>query len=81
MENIILNKGPKVPNIFFRLYIGFLASLPTPIGDKVRNLAYRPLFKKAPRKFYVGKDVTITSFENISIGENVSFQSGIIRFS
>jgi len=76
MENIILNKGPKVPNIFFRLYIGFLASFPTPLGVKVRNLAYRPLFKKTSKKFYIGKNVTITGFENISIGENVSFQSG-----
>ena len=74
MEKIVLNKGPKIPNIVFRLYIAFLASFPTPLGVKLRNLAYRPLFKKAPRKFFVGKDVTISGFENISIGQNVSFQ-------
>ena len=50
-----------------------LSFIPAEIGNILRYYAYRPLFKKVNGKFNIDTGVTILGFENIELGNNVSF--------
>jgi len=65
-----------INNIFklsFQIYIAILSSIPTEIGVRVRRMAYRPLFKNCGKNLNIDSNVTILGFENIELGDNVSF--------
>ena len=60
----------KIYLIFLTL---FVVPIPTFIGENLRFLLYKRLFKKTNGKFKIGKHVNILGFENIEIGKNVYF--------
>ena len=64
----------KIFKLFFQIYIAILSAIPTEIGKKLRYIAYKPLFKKVNGKFSIDTGVTILGFENITLGNNISFQ-------
>jgi len=63
----------KIKKLLFQIYIAILSSIPTEIGVRLRQIAYKPLFKKCGRNLRIDSGVTILGFENISLGDNVSF--------
>jgi len=63
----------KIKKLLFQIYIAFLSSIPTEIGIRIRQIAYKPLFKKCGKNLRIDSGVTILGFENISLGDNVSF--------
>lgn len=63
----------KILKLLFQIYISILSSIPTELGVRLRYLAYKPLFKKTNGRFRVDSGVTILNFENIELGNNVSF--------
>lgn len=63
----------KILKLLFQIYISILSSIPTEIGVKLRYLAYKPLFKKTNGNFRIDSGVIILGFENIELGNNVSF--------
>lgn len=54
------------------LWLDFVASIPGGLGGYIRYIVYKKKFKKVAGKFYIGSGVTITGFENIELGKNVS---------
>lgn len=73
-KSIIVNKCIiKIKRVCFEVYIAFLSSLPTTIGRKIRSLAYKSLFKSVKGSFHIDVGVTILGFENIKLGNNVTF--------
>jgi galactoside O-acetyltransferase len=63
----------KINKLLFQIYIAFLSSIPSEIGIRIRQIAYKPLFKKCGKNLRIDSGVTILGFENISIGDNISF--------
>lgn len=63
----------KLTKLLFEIYISILSSIPTQIGVKIRYIAYKPLFRKCEGRFFIDSGVTIDGFENITLGDNVSF--------
>jgi galactoside O-acetyltransferase len=63
----------KIKKLLFQIYISILSSIPTEIGIRVRQIAYKPLFKRCGKNLRIDSGVTILGFENISLGDNVSF--------
>ncbi|ADR35055.1 transferase hexapeptide repeat containing protein [Sulfuricurvum kujiense DSM 16994] len=58
--------------ILFELYIGFLGSIPTSLGVRIRYYGYKTLFKKTDGFFRIDRGVTITDFKNIELGKNIN---------
>jgi len=63
----------KIKKLFFQIYIAFLSSIPTEIGIRLRQIAYKSLFKKCGKNLKIDSGVTILGFENIELGDNISF--------
>lgn len=63
----------RIFQLLFQLYIALLSSIPTVIGIKLRYIAYKPLFKNVYGNFNIDSGVTILGFENIILGDNVTF--------
>jgi galactoside O-acetyltransferase len=63
----------KIKKLLFQIYISLLSSIPTELGKRLRYIAYKPLFKKVNGRFSIDTGVTIMGFENIVLGNNVSF--------
>lgn len=63
----------KIKKLFFQIYIAFFSSIPTEIGIRIRQIVYKPLFKKCGKNLRIDSGVTILGFENISLGDNISF--------
>lgn len=59
--------------VYLMLIRFFIVPIPTFIGEMLRYLLYKKLFKKVNGKFKIGKNVNIMGFENIEIGNNVYF--------
>ena len=73
MENEKLRIFKKIGKLLFQIYIAFVSSIPTEIGIRLRKIAYKPLFKKCGKNLRIDSGVTILGFENIELGDNVSF--------
>jgi len=73
MENEKFIMFKKVGKLLFQIYIAFVSSIPTEIGIRIRRIAYKPLFKKCGKYLRIDSGVTILGFENIELGDNVSF--------
>jgi len=63
----------KIKKLLFQIYISFLSSIPTELGNRLRYIAYKPLFKSVKGRFSIDTGVTIMGFENITLGDNVAF--------
>ena len=63
----------RIKKLLFQIYIAILSSIPTEIGRRLRYYAYKPLFKKVSGKLSIDSGVTILGFENIELGDNISF--------
>ena len=63
----------KLKKLLFQIYIAFLSSIPTEIGVRLRRIAYKPFFKRCGKNLTIDSGVTILGFENIRLGDNVSF--------
>ena len=63
----------KIKKLLFQFYIAVLSSIPTELGKRVRYHAYKPFFKKVSGRFNIDSGVTILGFENIELGNNVTF--------
>ncbi|EJF06985.1 acetyltransferase (isoleucine patch superfamily) [Thiovulum sp. ES] len=59
--------------LLFQIYIAFLRSIPTQIGIKLRYYGYKNLFKSTSGIFKIEENVTISGFENIELGKNITF--------
>lgn len=68
-----MNIFKKIKKLLFQIYIAFLSSIPTAIGVKLRQIAYKPLFKQCGKNLRIDSGVTILGFENIILGDNVAF--------
>ena len=63
----------KIGKFFFQIYIAFVASIPTEMGVRLRRVIYKRLFKKCGRNLRIDSGVTILGFQNIIVGDSVSF--------
>lgn len=63
----------KILKLLFQIYISILSSIPTEIGKRLRYIAYKPLFKRVNGYVSIDSGVTILGFENIELGNNVTF--------
>lgn len=62
-----------IKKIYLLFLTFFIVPIPTFLGENLRYLFYRKMFKKVNGKFKIGKHVNIMGFENIEIGKNVYF--------
>ena len=63
----------KIRKLIFQIYIAILTPIPTFIGQKIRYFGYKPFFKSTRGVFRIEEGVTILGFENIELGENITF--------
>lgn len=58
-------------------FLFFLKNFPSFLGIVLRGLFYKILFKKSNFPFYIGKNVTIKFFSEISLGKNVFIDKNV----
>ena len=63
----------KIFKLLFQIYVEVLSLIPTEIGVRLRYYGYKSLFKKTDGFFRIDSGVTILGFENIELGNNVTF--------
>ena len=62
-----------ISKLFYQIYIAILSSIPTELGIRIRGIAYKFLFKDCGKNIRIDRGVTILGFQNITLGDNVSF--------
>jgi galactoside O-acetyltransferase len=62
-----------IKKIYQKLIYTLLSPIPTRIGERLRYVFYKPLFKRSSGYFKIGVNVEILGFENIELGHDIYF--------